>query len=447
MKQFARIFIIILFVLAGCQRQSNDPVTTTPPIAAAATATTPALTVLATAPIAVTETAVFPDQPSATPSPTSTNAPTVTPTITPTPSATPIPVNPVTSITLNPVTNYTFLKPTSLTHAGDDRLFVTEQQGVIRIIQNGQVLPEPFLYIVDRVGSTELEQGLLSVAFHPHYQENGTFFVDYTRQDGSTVISRFQVSADNPNIAAHNSEQILLTISQPYANHNGGQLQFGPDGYLYVGMGDGGSANDPLGSGQNLDTLLGKLLRLDVDFNPDGYAIPATNPFINNADARNEIWAYGLRNPWRFSFDRLTGDLLIADVGQNLWEEIDWQSADSPGGENYGWNTMEAKHCFQPVANCNQDGLQRPIFEYSHELGCSISGGYIYRGSDLALYGNYFFGDYCQGTIWSLTPNGDGSWQSHVVYRGAGNISSFGEDVNGELYVVNHLGSVSQIRP
>ncbi|MBE2197645.1 MAG: PQQ-dependent sugar dehydrogenase, partial [Anaerolinea sp.] len=344
------------------------------------------------------------------------------------------------------VTDYNFFKPTSLTHAGDDRLFVTEQQGVIRIIANGRVLPDPFLYIVNRVGSNEYEQGLLSVAFHPRYAENGYFYVNYTNTNGRTVVSRFQVSADNPNLASANSELILLTIPQPYANHNGGQVKFGPDGYLYVGMGDGGSANDPLRAGQDLNNLLGKLLRLDVDFNPDGYAIPADNPFVTDDNARNEIWAYGLRNPWRFSFDRLTGDLFIADVGQNLWEEINFQPAASRGGENYGWRIMEASYCFMADA-CDQTGLILPIFEYNHELGCSVTGGYIYRGAELSLYGNYFLGDYCQGTIWGLTPTDAGGWQATVVYQGAGNISSFGEDVNGELYVLNHLGSVWQIRP
>ncbi len=404
-----------------------------------------------TAPVAVvaTATAVPTQPPTFTPSPAPTDAPptsTPTPSITPTPTVTPIPAAPATRITLQRVTDYSFFKPTYLTHAGDDRLFVTEQQGVIRIIQDGQVLSEPFLYIVDQVGSTQYEQGLLSVAFHPNYAENGRFFINYTNLSGDTVISAWRASPDNPNVADYGSEQILLTIRQPYANHNGGQIKFGPDGYLYVGMGDGGSANDPLGSGQDLNTLLGKMLRLDVDFNPDGYAIPPDNPFVNEA-ARNEIWAYGVRNPWRFTFDRLTGDLFMADVGQNLWEEINWQPASSAGGENYGWNVMEAGHCFTN-SGCDQSDLVLPIFEYSHELGCSVTGGYVSRGmEDLALYGNYVLADFCQGTIWSLFPNGDGSWQSNVVYQGAGNVSSFGEDVNGGLYVVDQLGSVYRIRP
>ncbi len=442
MKKYYWFVILLVLMLAACQPTAENDLPT---------ADLPDEELQPTAPVAVvaTATAVPTQPPTFTPSPAPTDAPptpTPTPSITPTPTVTPIPAAPVTRITLQRVTDYSFIKPTYLTHAGDDRLFVTEQQGVIRIIQDGQVLSEPFLYIVDQVGSTQYEQGLLSVAFHPNYAENGRFFINYTNLSGDTVISAWRVSPDNPNVADYGSEQILLTIRQPYANHNGGQIKFGPDGYLYVGMGDGGSANDPLGAGQDLNTLLGKMLRLDVDFNPDGYAIPPDNPFVNEA-ARNEIWAYGVRNPWRFTFDRLTGDLFMADVGQNLWEEINWQPASSAGGENYGWNVMEAGHCFTN-SGCDQSDLVVPIFEYSHELGCSVTGGYISRGmEDLALYGNYFLADFCQGTIWSLFPNGDGSWQSNVVYQGAGNVSSFGEDVNGGLYVVDQLGSVYRIRP
>ncbi len=445
MNRFVLLLLGVL-LLVGCS--GNDGVTETPPVAEVGATET----AMPTAPVAMvaSATAVATLEPTLTETPAPTDAPptfTPTPTITPTPTATPIPAAPVTAITLQRVTDYTFLKPTYLTHAGDDRLFVTEQQGVIRIIQGGQVLPEPFLYIVEAVGSTQYEQGLLSVAFHPNYRGNGRFFVNYTNRNGDTVISAWRVNAENPNVADYGSEQILLTIRQPYANHNGGQIKFGPDGYLYVGMGDGGSANDPLGAGQDLDTLLGKMLRLDVDFNPDGYAIPARNPFVNNDAARNEIWAYGVRNPWRFSFDRLTGDMFMADVGQNQWEEINWQPADSAGGENYGWNIMEASHCFTN-SNCDETGLVLPIFEYGHELGCSVTGGYMSRGmADLALYGNYFLADFCQGTIWSLFPDEGGSWQANVVYQGAGNVSSFGEDVHGGLYVVDQLGGVYRIRP
>lgn len=449
MKRSLFVMVAMLFLLAACQigigSRSEIPLPTAP-VAARPSATPEMATVETVPPTQVpTETstavvAVATDTPAL---PTET----AVPTITPTPTETPIPAAPVTSISLERVTAYNFLRPTYLTHAGDERLFVTEQQGVIRIIQDGQVLPEPFLYIVNQVGSAQNEQGLLSVAFHPRYAENGRFFVNYTNRNGDTVVSRWQVSATNPNVADYGSELILLTIRQPYANHNGGQIKFGPDGYLYVGMGDGGAANDPLRAGQDLNTLLGKILRLDVDFNPDGYAIPADNPFLNNDAARNEIWAYGVRNPWRFSFDRLTGDMFMADVGQNLWEEIHWQPAGSPGGENYGWNIMEGNHCFG-ASSCDQSGLELPIFEYGHDQGCSVTGGYVSRNlEDLSLYGNYFLADYCRGTVWSLFAQGDGAWTANVVYQGAGNVSSFGEDVNGAIYILDHAGGVYRIRP
>lgn len=338
-------------------------------------------------------------------------------------------------------------RPVYLTHAGDDRLFVVEQMGTIRIIAGGQLLTSPFLDIQDRVGSTANEQGLLSVAFHPDYQVNGRFFVNYTNNNGDTVIARYQVSAA-PNQADPNSEIILLTIPQPYGNHNGGQLQFGPDGYLYVGMGDGGSAGDPHGHGQNPGTLLGALLRLDVNTDENSYTIPANNPFVGQNDRRAEIWAYGLRNPWRFSFDRLTGDLYIADVGQNQWEEVSFQPAESGGGENYGWNVMEGAHCFGQT-DCDQSGLVLPIFEYSHnEGGCSVTGGYVYRGQQFpSLTGNYFVADYCSGFIWALVRQADGVWVTNQVLQSGLIISSFGEDVTGELYVVNHSGGIYRLRP
>ncbi len=437
------LLIFILMVLAGC-KSTDDGIKVTPPIAPV---TEPV--VQATAPVAPT---TAPDTPTAvpdTPTPQPTDQPTATPTITPTPTNTPIPEAPVTSINLVPVANG-FVKPVYLTHAGDDRLFLVEQDGTIRIIQDGAILPQPFLNIDSLVGSTESEQGLLSMAFHPEYGENGRFFIYYTDNNGGTVVARYQVSTDDPNQADPNSALVLLTLPQPYGNHNGGQLKFGPDGYLYVGLGDGGSANDPLLAGQDKSVLLGKLLRLDVDFNESGYAVPAANPFVNDEGARNEIWAYGLRNPWRFSFDRLTGDLYIADVGQNIWEEIDFQPAGSTGGENYGWNIMEGTHCFQ-TETCDQTGLIPPVIDYQHGDGsCSVTGGYVYRGQQyLSLYGNYFYGDYCSGKVWSLLRQPDGAWVNNQVFRLQGLfISSFGEDVNGELYLLSYGdGVVYQIQP
>jgi glucose/arabinose dehydrogenase len=270
-----------------------------------------------------------------------------------------------------------------------------------------------------------------------------------TDNNGNTVIARYQVLADNANQADPASEVVILRITQPFGNHNGGQLQFGPDGYLYVGMGDGGSGGDPRGHGQNPATLLGALLRLDVDQTDSGagYGIPASNPFVGNDAGRNEIWAIGLRNPWRFSFDRLTDDLYIADVGQSAWEEIDFQAADSNGGENYGWNIMEGNHCFRD-SNCDTAGLELPVFEYTRDKGCSVSGGYVYRGQQFpSLSGNYFLGDFCSGIIWSLLRQPDGNWTATQVLASDLNISSFGQDLSGELYVLDHNGGVYQLRP
>ena len=346
-------------------------------------------------------------------------------------------------IDLTPIVEGGLTRPTYLVHAGDDRLFVVEQPGRIRIIQNGQLLDQPFLDIVAKVSTRGNERGLLSVAFHPDYAANGQFFVNYTRQpDGATVIERYTVARDDPDRADDQSGKVILTIAQPEANHNGGQLQFGPDGYLYVGMGDGGGAGDrhgAIGNAQNSQALLGKMLRIDV-MNQDTYAIPASNP------AGNEIWASGVRNPWRFSFDRSTGDLYMADVGQNAYEEVDFQPASSAGGENYGWRIMEASHCFDPREGCDQSGLVLPVAEYSHaEGGCSITGGYVYRGLDYpVLNGAYFFGDYCSGIIWSLQREGD-LWQMTKRLESGLRISSFGEDMNGELYVVDHGGAVYQL--
>ena len=334
-----------------------------------------------------------------------------------------------------------FERPTYVTHAGDDRLFVVEQAGSIWIIQDGAVLDVPFLSIASKVNSQAYERGLLSVAFDPDYASNGFFYVNYTRQpDGATVIERYQVS-DNPGAADPDSGAVLLTIDQPEANHNGGQLQLGPDGYLYIGMGDGGGAGDrhgTIGNGQDLDALLGKMLRIDVN-GGEPYAIPPSNPFVSRNDARPEIWAFGLRNPWRFSFDRATGDLYIADVGQSAFEEIDFQPASSSGGENYGWRIMEGAHCFNPREGCDQSGLALPSAEYGREGGCSVTGGYVYRGSLYPwLDGVYFFADYCSGNVWSLERDASGQWNMTGQTRVNFNVSSFGEDEAGELYLVGH---------
>jgi glucose/arabinose dehydrogenase len=301
-------------------------------------------------------------------------------------------------------------------------------------VQDGAVMPTPFLDIISLVNSSGSEQGLLGLAFHPRYSENGFFYVHYSDLNGDTAIARYQVSAD-PNVADPTTASMLLQIDQPYSNHNGGHLLFGPDGYLYIGMGDGGSGGDPHGNGQNPTALLGKMLRIDVD-GGSPYAIPWDNPFVNTPDARGEIWATGLRNPWRYSFDRLTGDLYIADVGQNEYEEVNFAPLGT-SGLNYGWNRMEGTHCFR-ADDCDRDGLVLPIGEYDHDEGCSITGGNVYRGSAYpALFGGYFFGDFCSGRIWSLHRDAGGAWIQTELLESDAEISAFGEDTNGELYLTS----------
>ncbi len=346
--------------------------------------------------------------------------------------------------------------PTAIASAGDARLFVTLQRGRVVIFDGGRVLPTAFLDIQSLVSCCG-ERGLLGLAFHPRYSENGFLLIDYTNTAGDTVISRYRVSATDPNAADAGSGVTLLVIPQPFANHNGGQLQFGPDGFLYVGMGDGGSANDPMCNGQRDETLLGKILRLDVDANvgsPPFYGIPPDNPFAAPGGARDEIWAKGLRNPWRFSFDRATGDLFIGDVGQGAREEIDFQPAGSRGGENYGWKVMEGTACGgggtsgcpSGAATCNAPGLTLPILEYSHSSGdCSVTGGYVYRGRLFPrLAGTYFYGDYCTGKIWGAT-RGAGGWSSRLFSSRAAGLTSFGEDSAGELYLVTEGGLLARV--
>jgi glucose/arabinose dehydrogenase len=336
-------------------------------------------------------------------------------------------------------------RPVGLADPGDGsgRLFVIEQEGTIRAISGGSARNEAFLDISGRVGCCG-EKGLLGLAFHPRYETNGFFFVNYTDTSGDTIVSRFSRSAASKDTADHASELILLTVDQPYSNHNGGHIAFGPDGRLYIGTGDGGSGGDPQNNSQNLENLLGKILRLDVD--GDAAAVPPDNPFASRADARSEIWAYGLRNPWRFSFDRKTGDLFIGDVGQNAIEEIDFQPAASTGGENYGWRLMEGSSCFNPSSGCDNGRLVKPILEYSHRSGCSVTGGFRYRGPSIPeLDGNYVYGDYCTGTIWGAVPDNHGRWSEQVLVESDLNISSFGEDAAGNLYVVDLSGSVYRL--
>jgi len=349
--------------------------------------------------------------------------------------------------------------PVVVSNAGDGsgRLFIVEKLGRIRIVENGTLLATPFLDIDPIVNSSGNEQGLLGLAFHPDYTNNGFFYVDYIDAGGDTVVSRFSVSAADPNVADPISELKILQVAQPYSNHNGGQLAFGPDGYLYIGLGDGGSGGDPGDRAQDIQLMLGKILRIDVDSTqpPLDYAIPADNPFVGVAGAAEEIWAYGLRNPWRFSFDRLTGDLYIGDVGQNLYEEIDRAPAASTGGENWGWRCYEATHPYN-TTGCGPIGdYDMPILEYPHASGrCSVTGGYLYRGSAAPdLRGAYLFADYCTGDVWAATYDQLGGTWSAVDLdfpQSLNGLTTFGEDELGNVYlaagstvyVVNQLGVI-----
>lgn len=351
------------------------------------------------------------------------------------------PVSPPTSVTLTQIATG-FSSPVAIANAGDGsgRLFVVEQGGIIKVMRNGVVAVQPLLDISGLVTPGGGEQGLLGLAFPPGFTARNSFYVNYTNQTGvgNTVIARYTVSA-NPDIADPASREELLTFIQPFANHNGGQLAFGPDNHLYIGSGDGGSGGDPQGNGQNTASLLGKVLRLDVLSGVVPYAIPVGNPFLN------EVWAYGLRNSWRFSFDRQTGDLYLADVGQGTREEVNFLPAGSGAGVNLGWNVMEGSLCFL-TPSCNTAGLTLPVAEYDHSTGdCSITGGYVYRGSNVALRGTYLYGDFCSGRIWGLRHNGL-AWINSLLLDSTIQISTFGEDQAGEVYVADYTtGTIYRI--
>jgi glucose/arabinose dehydrogenase len=335
----------------------------------------------------------------------------------------------------------TFKQPLFLTHAGDGsgRMFVVEKTGAIRIVKGDQVLATPFIDLSSKVRASGSEQGLLGLAFHPRYAQNGRFFVGYTDNAGRNTVERYQVSGD-PDQADPSTGVKLLSIDDPASNHNGGNVVFGPDGYLWVGTGDGGGAGDRYQNGQNRQALLGKMLRLDVD-GGEPYAIPADNPYVGNAAYLPEIWAMGMRNPWRYSFDRGTGVLWIGDVGQNAYEEIDRVPAGSAGGLNFGWPIMEGLHCYPSSTQCDQGSYVQPVAEYGRTGGCSVTGGYVYRGSAYpALQGLYFFGDYCTGKIWSLDQQESGTWRMTEQLQQPIQISSFGEDEAGEVYITTFSG-------
>ncbi|MCK6621948.1 MAG: PQQ-dependent sugar dehydrogenase [Calditrichaceae bacterium] len=346
-----------------------------------------------------------------------------------------------------------FTRPVDLQHPGDgtNRLFVVEQRGVISVFENDPAAASKttFLDIQERVDDSSNEEGLLGLAFHPDYENNGYFYVNYTATGPDrTLISRFKVSANNPNAAEPDSEVVIITIPKPFSNHNAGQLAFGPnDGYLYITTGDGGSGGDPQGNGQNRQTLLGSILRIDVDTTAPGlqYSIPPTNPFVGNAQGyREEIYAWGVRNPWRMSFDPVTGWLWAADVGQNAWEEIDIIE----NGKNYGWNIMEGNHCYNPPTGCNTAGLTLPVWEYSHNLGNSVTGGYVYRGPGVPeLVGKYIYADFGSGRIWALEYDGVNPAVNNQLIDTPLLIASFGVDQNQELYICAFDGKIYRFKP
>jgi len=354
------------------------------------------------------------------------------------------------NIQLTPVVSG-LTRPLYVTNAGDgsNRLFLLEQGGIIWVIEDGTKLDQPFLDVSDLVSQSALgggysEQGLLGIAFHPDYETNGYFFINYTDRSGNTVVARYNVSLSNPSIADAGSAQTIFEISQPFANHNGGHMEFGPDGYLYISLGDGGSANDPLGAGQNPALLLGTLLRLDIDGELP-YEIPEDNPFVGDDTGADEVWAYGLRNVWRFSFDAETGDMYLADVGQNQWEEVNFQPADSTGGENYGWNVWEATHSF---AGGTAEGHVLPFTEYNHSVGCSVTGGYVYRGEAIPeLEAVYLFSDYCSGRVWASYRDANMQWNTNEFLQTGMQVSSFGTDEANELYLIDYSGVLYRIDP
>jgi glucose/arabinose dehydrogenase len=360
----------------------------------------------------------------------------------------PITGGPIPALALRPVVSG-LASPVDLQfpNDGSGRTFIVQQAGSIRIAINGSLIATPFLDITAKVSSGG-EMGLLGLAFHPQFTQNHLFYVHYDRTVAGqiqSVIAEYHVSAGDANLADPNSERILLTVDQPFSNHKGGQIVFGPDGFLYIGFGDGGSGGDPMGNGQNLQTMLGKMLRIDVNSQSGGkqYAIPPSNPFANGGGLP-EIFAYGLRNPWRFSFERGGTRLFVGDVGQDAFEEVDLLEA----GKNYGWNVMEGLHCYRPSSGCNMTGLTMPIVEYPHSDGEAVMGGFVYKSSAISgLSGAYIFGDYISGTIWTLVETPPGTWTRSTLLSTGRNISSFGQDTTGELYVVDYSGSVLKLAP
>lgn len=380
------------------------------------------------------------------------------PSVTPTPSGGSCAAGPVVSGAPNLVATRIvggLTSPLDLQSAPGDRtrLFVIEQAGRVRIVRSGALVPTPFLDISARIASGG-ERGLLGLAFHPQFGANGRFFVNYTDRSGDTHIAEFRAATPSADTADASSERELIFVRQPFANHNGGGLAFGTDGFLYIGLGDGGSGGDPQGNAQNLGTRLGKMLRIDVN-GATPFAVPPDNPFVGRSGALPEIWAFGLRNPWRFSIDRANGDLYIGDVGQGALEEIDVGLASRRGGENYGWNTMEGTRCFSPTTGCNTSNLTLPVTEYGRADGFSVTGGVVYRGCRMPGYaGHYFYADYGTGIIRSFRLDGGRAvdardWTAALSgsSRQIRNPSSFGVDADGEIHIVDYDGEVYRIDP
>lgn len=439
---------LILTLAAACTGTNATPTPTAlqpTPTSAQPTSTTSPQSTSTSAPTptsAATESAAPSPDASPTVAPTETADPSETPGVTPPPGAfDPARVTLGVEQILNGQPPLTFL-----TNAGDGsgRIFVIQQRGVIVAYDSSWAEIGTFMDISERVRSGG-EQGLLGVAFHPDFESNGRFFVHYTARNGNSTTSEFGLDANGNGDPA--SERVLFTIDDPFPNHNGGMLAFGHDGYLYLGMGDGGSGGDPLNSGQQTGTMLGKMLRIDINTG-DPYGIPADNPFADGDGGLPEVWAWGLRNPWRFSFDRVTGGMFIGDVGQNIREEIDVEPA-GEGGHNYGWSRMEGDRCYDSV-NCNRQGLTMPAFTYGRDDGsCSVTGGYVYRGSAFPdLYGAYVFSDYCSGVLWAFDAESaleSGRARGMPLGESGLSPSSFGEDEAGELYIVGHGGTINRL--
>lgn len=456
-QRFLVLFLLLLTACAGGTQTDNtsQPATQESPVIEVTATSAPAPEAQATeAPASPAATETIEPSPSAPPTegaeptaateaevtPATSEEPTATAEAEPTPEAS-APFDPAAiSVALEPV-NSNFAEPLVVTHAGDGsgRLFVAEKGGRIWVLEGSEALPTPFLDISGSV-STDYEQGLLGLTFEPGRPER--FYINYTNLQGNTVIARYRTSSD-PNVADPVSAEAILTIEQPAANHNGGHLIFGPDGYLWIGMGDGGAAGDRFGNGQNPDTLLGAMLRIDVS-GETGYEVPADNPFASGEGGAPAVWAIGLRNPWRYSFDRETGDLWLADVGQNAWEEVNHVPSDAPG-LNFGWPIIESAHCFSEQ-NCSTEGLVVPVTEYSRDLGISITGGYVYRGSEFPeLQGGYFFADFGSGIVWAIPADAEALMEPTIVLESGVNISSFGEDEAGELYVTAFDGTLYRL--